>query len=306
LHIAFNLFAIAQVGPRIEEIYGRGTMLGLFVLTGVGANLGALYVGNVQGVGIGASGGLMGLIGIAAGYGQRLGTARGRAIRNDMVKWMAYTFIIGFAIKADNWAHLFGLLPGLAFGFAVKPEAWAKKLVLPLRVLLGLAGAAGMIAAVILVFTRQPAARDEEGYAEEYQRQAVREWTAGVARVCVPHYAGDSATAMAELRSLYSGFGELPDGAVTPAVVEETCESIQIMRASCAKDRSKLPIEQKRAFDDTCDMYKPLFDTVPARAPKEPVPDFTAEQPPAGFTPGAGSGSAAEAGSGSAGSGSAH
>jgi len=291
LHLAFNLFAIAQVGPRIEELYGRGTMLGLFVLTGVIANLGALYLGKVYGVGIGASGGLMGLIGIAAGYGQRQGTARGRAIRNDMLKWAAYTFIFGFAVKADNWAHLFGLLPGLAFGFALRPETWTKKLLLPLRLLLGLAGLAGMIAAVVLVFTRTPSAPDEESYNAQYQQQSIREWTASLARVCTPHYAGDAATALAELKKMYSGVDELPDGALTPAVVEETCESLQIMRASCAKDRSKLPIEQKRAFDETCDMYKPVFDAVPVRAPRVPAPDSLPEQPPAGSA-GSGSGSA--------------
>ena len=297
LHIAFNLFAIAQVGPRIEELYGRGTMLGLFVITGVIANIGALYIGNVYGVGIGASGGLCGLIGIAAGYGQRLGTARGRAIRNDMLKWTAYTFIFGFAVKADNWAHLFGLLPGLAFGFALRPETWTKKLLLPLRVLLGLAGVAGMIAAVILVFTRTPSAPDAEGYQARYQDEAVREWTASLARVCTPYYAGDTATALAELKRMYKPVGELPESAVSPEIVDETCEGIQVMRASCAQDRSKLPIEQKRAFDETCDMYKPVFDSVPVRAPKQPVPSFTAEQPPAGFTPGAGSGSATGSGS---------
>lgn len=279
LHIAFNVLAIAQIGPRIEETYGRWTMLGLFVLTGVIANLGALQVGKIA-VGIGASGGLSGLIGVAAGYGQRQGTARGRAIRNDMVKWMAYTFIFGFAVGADNWAHLFGMLAGAAFGFAVKPETWAKKLVMPLRILVGLAGAAGTVAAVILIFTRHPSAPDEESYQAQYQQSAmqdsVRDWNARLARVCVPYYAGDQASALAALKQMYAGIGrdDIPDDALTPAVVEETCESIQQMRVRCAKDRSKLPIEARRSFEEACNMYKQVFDAVPARPPKEPVPEF--------------------------------
>lgn len=288
-HIAFNVLAIAQIGPRIEELYGRWTMLGLFVLTGVLANIGALQVGKIA-VGIGASGGLCGLIGIAAGYGQRLGTGRGRAIRNDMLKWMAYTFIFGFAVGADNWAHLFGLLGGLAFGFALKPETWARKLVMPLRILLGLAGAAGTIAAVILVFTRHPTAHDEEGYQENAQRAAMSEWTNNLGKVCTPYYEGDTKAALAELKRMYSRLdGDVPDEALTLAAVEETCESIQTMRVACARDRSKLPIESKRSFDDTCDMYKPMFEVVPVRTPKEPVPDFLPEPPPAGSGSAAGS-----------------
>ena len=34
LHLLFNLLAIASVGPRIEELYGRATMLGLLIVTG--------------------------------------------------------------------------------------------------------------------------------------------------------------------------------------------------------------------------------------------------------------------------------
>ena len=117
IHLGFNLFALAVIGPQVEALYGRLSMLFLFIATGVVGFIGSGAAGPVA-VGIGASGGLMGLVGVAAGWGHREGTGHGRAVRNDMLKWSAYVFVFGFFIRADNWAHLFGLLPGLVFGYS--------------------------------------------------------------------------------------------------------------------------------------------------------------------------------------------
>ncbi|TMQ20594.1 MAG: rhomboid family intramembrane serine protease [Deltaproteobacteria bacterium] len=153
-HLGFNILAIATVGPRIEELYGRTTMLGLFIITGVLANLGALAVGEA-GVGIGASGGVMGLIGAAVGHGHRAGR-RGHALRNAMLQWCAYTFVFGFAIGADNWAHLFGALSGAAFGLAVQPETWQRRSWLPVRAVTGLIGLVATLGALAIILTRHP------------------------------------------------------------------------------------------------------------------------------------------------------
>jgi rhomboid protease GluP len=155
LHLAFNILAIASVGPRIEELYGRTTMLGLFIVTGVLANLGALQVGQFA-IGIGASGGVMGLIGAAAGAGHRAGTGSGRALRDSMLKWSAYTFFFGFAAGADNWAHLFGAVAGAAFGLLIRPEAWTRRALLPVRAAVGFVGLVATIGAVAIIVTRTP------------------------------------------------------------------------------------------------------------------------------------------------------
>ena len=155
LHLGFNILAIATVGPRIEELYGRATMLALFIVTGALANLATLEVGRFA-VGVGASGGVMGLIGVAAGAGHRAGTSHGRALRDDMLKWGAYTLVFGFTLGADNWAHLFGVIAGAAFGLAVKPEVWTRRALLVVRAGVGLAGLVGTLGAVAFILTRTP------------------------------------------------------------------------------------------------------------------------------------------------------
>jgi membrane associated rhomboid family serine protease len=155
MHLGFNLLAIASIGPRIEALYGRLTMLMLFVVTGALASLGSDRMG-LWGVGIGASGGVMGLVGAAAACGHRQGTAGGRALRNAMLQWSAYTFVYGFWLHADNWAHAFGLVTGAVFGYAVRPQTWSHPRLLPVRALGKLIGVAGAAGALAIIFTRTP------------------------------------------------------------------------------------------------------------------------------------------------------
>ena len=126
MHLLFNLFALAQIGPEIEEILGRARFLFFFMLTGIVAALWSLvwrhYVTGVEGIGIGASGAIMGLVGLAAGWGQRDGTSIGRSIRNMMLKWGAYTVVFGFFLGADNAAHMAGFLFGGLLGFFALPR----------------------------------------------------------------------------------------------------------------------------------------------------------------------------------------
>jgi len=185
-HLAFNLLAIAMIGPRIESLYGRMTMLCLFVATGTLAGVGSGAIG-LDGVGVGASGGVMGLIGVAAGYGHRQGTWVGRTLRNDMLKWSAYTLLFGFFINADNWAHAFGGVTGAIFGYLVRPERWKVPALVPLRAFVELAGAVAAVGALVIIFTRTPSAADR--FAEP------RPTYEPYAKICRLHFAGDRVAA---------------------------------------------------------------------------------------------------------------
>ena len=251
-HLGFNLLAIASIGPRIEERFGRATMLGLFVVTGVLANVGALHV-SALGVGAGASGGVMGLIGLAAGSGHREGTRRGKELRNDMLKWSAYTFIFGFAVNADNWAHLFGALAGAAFGLGVRPEMWKRRALLPVRALVGVVGAAGTIAALALILTRQPSARPEAETAVEDTKAAA------FLEMCRRQYAGDDAGTIEAYRSYVGSAPSYEE--LAPAMraglvsqIAEGCAEFEALRQRCRNG------EEAR---ERCRAYQPMFDKLP-------------------------------------------
>jgi len=144
-HIGFNTVALWQIGPSLEQLYGRHRMLFFFMLTGVVAAFGSVVM-RPGGVGIGASGAIMGLIGLAAGWGQRDGTTVGRTVRNRMIKWAIYVMLFGWFIGADNMAHGVGFLTGGVIGFlvpALKPRDTGMS---PLSMALG---ATGMVAALL-------------------------------------------------------------------------------------------------------------------------------------------------------------
>lgn len=121
LHLAFNMIALVQIGPAIEEIFGRGRMTFLFVATGILANVPSLLLGRMA-PSIGASGAIMGLIGVAAGWGHRDGTTVGRSVRDQMLKWLLYTTLFGLLMPVDHSAHITGFLAGGALGFVSKPR----------------------------------------------------------------------------------------------------------------------------------------------------------------------------------------
>jgi rhomboid protease GluP len=119
-HLGFNAYALTQIGPMLEPVFGRGRVLFAFVFTAIVANM-VCEVAQLEAVSAGASGGLMGLIGLAAAWGQRDGTSIGRNIRDTMLRWAVYTVIFGFFIHANNIAHVAGLVAGAAFGALFRP-----------------------------------------------------------------------------------------------------------------------------------------------------------------------------------------
>ena len=125
IHLAFNMVALAQIGPAIEDIFGRGRMIFLFMFTGI-TGFAACQAVDMPGVSAGASGAIMGLIGAAAGWGQRDGTSVGKGVRNQMLKWAAYTMIFGVMIHANNIAHAGGFFAGASLGL-VMPPGWLRR-----------------------------------------------------------------------------------------------------------------------------------------------------------------------------------
>ncbi len=275
-HLGFNLIAIASIGPRIEALYGRLTMLMLFVVTGALANLGSDVMG-LDGVGIGASGGVMGLVGAAAGYGQRQGTAGGRALRNAMLQWAVYTFVLGFWLHADNRAHAFGFATGAGFGYAVRPAAWSHPRLVPVRALGKLVGAAGAIAALAIIFTRTPppppeprpdratAADDDEGVGA----------SANLARMvdlCRAHGSDHAARP-----GPGSGPGSRLDDATDGATIERICDGLYDLRARCRGGQagqagSNAPDAQEReTLRSFCDANAAALSRLPERPPRPPT-----------------------------------
>ncbi len=123
LHIFFNGQALNGFGGLIEYLSNRAHLAIIFVLSIIGGGLCSL-VFMPEGNSVGASGGIMGLIGYLTIYGFR----RKRQLPPDFLKSMLINvgFIAAFGLIAyqiiDNFAHLGGFLVGAIYGFVQIPR----------------------------------------------------------------------------------------------------------------------------------------------------------------------------------------
>ncbi len=121
-HIGFNTYALVFLAPHVREVYGAHKTMFVFLVTGVLASAVSLMWMLATGrfaVSIGASGAIMGLIGLMVAWGHRDGTGHGVSVRNHLGRWIIYIFIFGFLVGADNAAHLGGLVSGALLSLVV-------------------------------------------------------------------------------------------------------------------------------------------------------------------------------------------
>jgi rhomboid protease GluP len=114
IHIIFNMWVLMDIGPMVEELYGSARYLFLYILTGVAGYVVSSVVGHLS---IGASGALLGLIGLLLAASMQRGGAAAQMLRSSLIKWVVYILIIGFMFSGtDNAAHIGGLAAGFGLG----------------------------------------------------------------------------------------------------------------------------------------------------------------------------------------------
>jgi len=121
-HIGMNLWCLFDLGPQVEALFGASKFVVFYLVTGVAGFLLSLFW-NPFGTSIGASGAVLGLIGVLIGASFHHG-GLGKAYRGTLWRWVIYILIFGLLpfFAVDNAAHIGGLVAGLALGYVV-PEA---------------------------------------------------------------------------------------------------------------------------------------------------------------------------------------
>src|SRR5580693_8059345 len=115
MHIGFNMMALMQFGPAIEELYGSARYLFIYVMTGAFGFLVSAGFGNH--FSLGASGALLGLVGVMLAVTTRRGGAYMQELRSKLISSVVILFVIGFmGMGIDNYAHGGGLLAGFILG----------------------------------------------------------------------------------------------------------------------------------------------------------------------------------------------
>jgi membrane associated rhomboid family serine protease len=123
LHIGFNMWVLMDIGPMVEEMYGSARYFFIFVVTGIGGYVLSGFVGNFS---MGASGALLGLIGVLLAVTMGRRSSGMQMLRSNLIRWLIYIAILGFVFHfVDNWAHAGGLITGFILGklMASRPPA---------------------------------------------------------------------------------------------------------------------------------------------------------------------------------------
>jgi rhomboid protease GluP len=118
LHILMNSWVLYDLGAQVEQVYGTPRFLVVYFA----GTVGGFYlsaVANPMTPSLGASAGIMGLIGAMIAFGVVNRSALGRAVRSAYGRWVVYIIAFGFipGFNVDNWAHIGGLAAGFAVGY---------------------------------------------------------------------------------------------------------------------------------------------------------------------------------------------
>ncbi len=141
VHLAVNMISLYFLGSFVEEAFGRGRFLALYLLSGVSGGLAYLYFGAFDAAAVGASGAIFGLLGGILGYSLRRGTFSWQnPLIRQLLILLALNLYIGFSVpNISNTAHLGGLAGGAVFGWLVAPSVYRKgwRAITPVALVLG-------------------------------------------------------------------------------------------------------------------------------------------------------------------------
>src|SRR5467141_4013335 len=114
IHIGFNMMSLLQLGPALEELYGSARYFFLYIFTGM---FGFLVSAAFHNYSLGASGGLLGLVGAMLAITTKRGGSYMRELRSRLVTSVVILFVLGFSgMGMDNYAHFAGMVAGFGLG----------------------------------------------------------------------------------------------------------------------------------------------------------------------------------------------
>lgn len=128
LHLVFNLYALFIIGPGLERLLGSVRFGLCYLLSGLGSCLGVLLwrgldLSRYEQL-VGASGCVMGIVGVWAGFllRHRHQPMAGRRLKNILLIVAIQTAFDLSTPQVSMASHLSGLLSGVALGLLVRPR----------------------------------------------------------------------------------------------------------------------------------------------------------------------------------------
>lgn len=118
-HLLFNCYALYVIGNQIESFMGRTKFLIIYLFSALtGSLLSMVFLGN--GISIGASGAIFGLMGSLLYFGYYYRVYLGNVVKSQILPLIIVNLVLGFVNKGiDNAAHIGGLIGGIVITMAL-------------------------------------------------------------------------------------------------------------------------------------------------------------------------------------------
>ena len=144
-HILFNMVWLAYTGWALERSLGRVNLAVLYLSAVFAGSILSMFA-SPESVSLGASGGVFGLVAATVVFGfsrPDLLPERGRRVFGfALLPYLVLMFLTGLTNETtDNWAHLGGLLSGIALALLLDPPGLERRPGWNLRMQSGLIGA---------------------------------------------------------------------------------------------------------------------------------------------------------------------
>jgi rhomboid protease GluP len=133
VHLLVNGWALYQLGPLAETLFGSRRMLLLWLGTGLCGSLASVgwntWTGHLDVTSAGASGAIFGLIGTLIAFLLRRRDRllpQAKALLSQLVFWAGVNAFLGLTVPGiDNAAHMGGLAAGLLAGLTLRERRYA-------------------------------------------------------------------------------------------------------------------------------------------------------------------------------------
>jgi rhomboid protease GluP len=122
LHLMVNSYTLIQLGVFIEDFFGRNKLIAAYVLTAITSSILSLIFSNE--ISAGASGALFGLTGLLLGnaWAKKSYVPDLPIDERQLIPFVLLNLWFGFIYPGiDNWAHIGGLIGGIALGYIFDP-----------------------------------------------------------------------------------------------------------------------------------------------------------------------------------------
>lgn len=122
LHVAMNSYALYSFGRLVEMLSNRAHLAIVFLLSALGGGVLSLIF-NPDGISVGASGGIVGLLSYLAVYAFKRRQFISPEFRKNLIFNIGFILVFGLVLydKVDNFGHIGGLITGAVYAFVQVP-----------------------------------------------------------------------------------------------------------------------------------------------------------------------------------------